>query len=137
MKFSVIGSKVDTSLSPLLHSWIYKKLKLDHAYGYIKLSKDSVDNMVDEIKKRKLNGANITMPFKESILKDIDGLDDISKKIGLPTGMHVVDADEEKLHGGKLRVLLWKLIQTRHIRLIPNKRWAPIKLITVLIGDQI
>jgi len=82
MKFSVIGSKVDTSLSPLLHSWIYKKLKLDHAYGYIKLSKDSVDNMVDEIKKRKLNGANITMPFKESILKDIDGLDDISKKIG-------------------------------------------------------
>ena len=77
MKFSVIGSSVETSLSPFLNSWIYKELRLDHIYEYIKLSKNSVDNVVDEARKRKLNGANITMPFKESIISHIDILDDI------------------------------------------------------------
>ena len=78
MKFSVIGSKVDVSLSPVIHSWIYNKLNLEHEYGYIKLSKNLVDNIVDKIKENNLDGANITMPFKESIIRDIDELDDIA-----------------------------------------------------------
>ena len=72
MKFSVIGSSVETSLSPFLNSWIYKELRLVYIYEYIKLSKNSVDNVVDEARNRKLNGANITMPFKESIISHID-----------------------------------------------------------------
>ena len=93
MKFSVIGSSVDTSPSPLLHSWIYKELKLDHIYEYIKLSKNSVDNIVDEARKRKLNGANITMPFKESIISHIDTLDDVSKKIGAVNCIQISNDD--------------------------------------------
>ena len=81
MKFSVIGSQVNNSLSPALHSWIYKNLNLDHQYEYIRLSEDSVDNIVDKINKNKLSGANITMPFKESIISDIDELDDISRDL--------------------------------------------------------
>ena len=82
MKFSVVGSQVDSSFSPLLHSWIYQNLNLNHQYNYIKLFKDDVDTIVDKIKQEDLNGVNITMPFKRSIISYIDELDSLSREIG-------------------------------------------------------
>ncbi len=82
MKFSVIGSQVEYSLSPLLHRWVYKNLNLNHTYNYIKIPDNSVDIIVSKIKNNNLDGANITMPFKQEIISYINELDDISIKLG-------------------------------------------------------
>ena len=82
MNFAVIGSQVEYSLSPLLHNWIYKNLNLNHSYNYIKVADDSVNIIVDKIKNHNLDGANITMPFKQKIISHINELDDISIDLG-------------------------------------------------------
>ena len=91
MNFAVIGSQVEYSLSPFLHSLIYKELNLNHNYNYIKVSDSSVDIIVSKIKNNNLDGANITMPFKQKIISYIDELDDLSIKIGAVNCISIKD----------------------------------------------
>ena len=63
MKFALIGKNVSNSLSPQLHSWIYRSLNLDYLYKYINITLNDVDKIVNNLRSGELDGVSITAPF--------------------------------------------------------------------------
>ena len=80
--FFVIGDQTSKSLSPLIFNYWFKKYKINAKYGFLELNIKNFDKKIKEIlRKKDVGGLNITIPFKQSIIKHLDGLDQHSKKI--------------------------------------------------------
>ena len=71
-KFLVIGNPIEHSLSPKLHNYWIKNNKLDAIYGKIKTYEEDLQELCKNIKDGSLNGLNVTVPFKKSIIPFID-----------------------------------------------------------------
>ena len=73
-KYLVIGNPIEHSLSPLLHNYWIKKNNINAIYDKQKLDNKDLESLVMEIKNKKINGVNITVPFKEKIISFCDKL---------------------------------------------------------------
>ena len=102
-KFLVIGNPIEHSLSPKLHNYwiknngidaIYEKTKLDEnelenivlqikqkkiygidaIYEKKKLDENELEHLVLQIKRKKIHGVNVTIPFKKAIIPFLDEL---------------------------------------------------------------
>jgi len=73
-KYLVIGNPIEHSLSPKLHNYWIKKNNIDAVYDKKKLNENDLKNIIYEIKKEKINGINVTVPFKKSIISFLDEL---------------------------------------------------------------
>ena len=71
-KFLVIGNPIEHSLSPKLHNYWIKKNNLDAIYGKLQTYEGDLSELCKSMKKGDLNGLNITVPFKKSIIPYID-----------------------------------------------------------------
>ena len=74
--FYVIGNKTSKSLSPTIFNHWFKKYKIKAKYDFIEIKKN---NFHDRIKKilsdKKTIGLNITIPYKQEIIRHLDRLD--------------------------------------------------------------
>ena len=77
--FSVIGSPIKHSLSPILHQEIYKQLDISASYDKKEVSKNKLNTFVNT---NKLNGYNVTLPHKQTILPFLKSLESSAKIIG-------------------------------------------------------
>jgi shikimate dehydrogenase len=73
-KYFVIGNPIDHSLSPKLHNYWLKKNKIDAVYDKKKIDEGDLKNMISEIKEKKINGVNVTVPFKKKVIPYLDKL---------------------------------------------------------------
>ena len=81
-KFYVIGNKTSKSLSPTIFNYWFKTYNIDAKYDFLELSAKTFDKKIKELKREKdVYGINITIPFKQKILKHSELLDRHSKKI--------------------------------------------------------
>ena len=81
-KFYVVGNKSSKSLSPTIFNYWFKKYNINAKYGFIELNIKNFDKKIKEILDNKdIGGLNITIPFKQTIIKHIDNLDQHAKKI--------------------------------------------------------
>ena len=81
-KAYVVGTRVDKSLSPLIFNYWFKKYKIKARYEFKVIKENNFNKEIKEILKEKnLCGINITIPFKEKIIKKMDKLDRASKAI--------------------------------------------------------
>ena len=71
-KFLVIGNPIEHSLSPKLHNYWIKKNNLDAIYGKLETYDNDLSELCKSIKKRDLEGLNVTIPFKKSIIPHLD-----------------------------------------------------------------
>ena len=71
-QFAVIGNPIKHSLSPILHNWVFNFLSIKANYRKINVSKDKIPNIIEEIRNGNISGINVTIPYKESIVKYID-----------------------------------------------------------------
>ena len=68
-KYLVIGNPIGHSLSPLIHNhWIKKNKLIDSVYEKKKVDKKDLVDIVNQVKSGKINGVNITVPFKKEII---------------------------------------------------------------------
>ena len=79
-KFLVIGNPIDHSLSPILHNYWIKKNNLDATYNKKKLDVSDLENLIKDVREKKIDGINVTIPFKSSIIPFIDQLSNEAKK---------------------------------------------------------
>ena len=79
-KFVVIGNPIDHSLSPKLHNYWLKNSGITASYEKAKIDKNNLKDFIIKIKNDEIQGANITVPFKNDIIKYIDDLSDEAKK---------------------------------------------------------
>ena len=73
-KYLVIGNPIDHSLSPKLHNFWIKKNNIKAIYEKKLLNENEIESIIFEIKNNKIDGINITTPFKKSVIPFLDGL---------------------------------------------------------------
>tara|TARA_Y100001970_G_scaffold71708_1_gene91032 strand:- start:2043 stop:2837 length:795 start_codon:yes stop_codon:yes gene_type:complete len=73
-KYLVIGNPIEHSLSPKLHNHWFEKNKIDAIYDRKKLDENEIKNVISEVKEEKLNGINVTVPFKKVVIPFLDEL---------------------------------------------------------------
>jgi shikimate dehydrogenase len=78
--YLVIGNPIEHSLSPILHNYWIKDSDIDAIYEKQQLSEDEIKNLILKIRKKKINGVNVTVPFKRRVIHYLDDLSLESKK---------------------------------------------------------
>ena len=73
-KYLVIGNPIDHSLSPKLQNWWLKENNINASYDKIKLENHEIKNLIQDIKKQKIAGCNVTIPFKKTVIPFLDKL---------------------------------------------------------------
>ena len=73
-KYFVIGNPIDHSFSPKLHNYWLKENNINALYDKIKLDEDDLENFIKGIKKQKITGCNVTVPFKQAVIPFLDKL---------------------------------------------------------------
>ena len=77
-QFSVIGYPIAHSLSPILHQEIYRQLKINASFEKFHVKpKDLHSFMISN----KLNGFNVTIPYKKAVIPFLDDLDESAQTI--------------------------------------------------------
>ena len=72
--YSVIGNPINHSLSPKLHNSWLKTNSINAFYDKQKLKENEIENFILKIKQQKIAGANVTVPFKKSVIPYLDKL---------------------------------------------------------------
>jgi len=73
-KFLVIGNPIDHTLSPKLHNYWIKNNNLDATYIKQKLEEDDLEKLLIQVKEKKIQGINVTVPFKKSVIPYLNEL---------------------------------------------------------------
>ena len=73
-KYFVIGNPINHSLSPELHNFWIKKNNINALYEKIKLEESDLKNFIDKLRNDEIHGINVTVPFKNKVIKYLDKL---------------------------------------------------------------
>ena len=74
-KFIVIGNPIDHSLSPRLHNYWFKENNINAVYEK-KLAKETdIEEIISEMRNGKIEGINVTVPFKKSVIPFLDKIE--------------------------------------------------------------
>ena len=95
-KYLVIGNPIEHSLSPLLHNYWIKKNNILAEYDKKKLNTSDLKSLVDQIREKKLNGLNVTVPFKKEIISYLDKLSPEAKST---QSVNTIYLDEDTIIG--------------------------------------
>jgi shikimate dehydrogenase len=79
-KYIVVGNPIEHSLSPQLHNHWIKNNKINGIYEKKKLNDSDLKNLILDLKERKIDGINVTVPFKKAVIPFLDKLSQESKK---------------------------------------------------------
>mgnify|MGYP001398481658 FL=1 len=73
-KYLVIGNPIEHSLSPKLQNYWIKNYNIDAIYEKKKLNEDELEKLFLNIRDKKIDGANVTVPFKKTVIPFLDKL---------------------------------------------------------------
>ena len=73
-KYFVIGNPISHSLSPKLHNHWLQQNNINAVYEKIKLEENEIENFFLKIKNQEINGCNVTVPFKKTVIPFLDKL---------------------------------------------------------------
>ena len=80
-KYLVIGNPIDHTLSPKLHNYWIKQNNLNAVYDKKQLKEGDIAEIITEVKNGKINGINVTVPFKKSVIPFLDQLTSLANKV--------------------------------------------------------
>ena len=95
-KYLVIGNPIEHSLSPKLHNYWFEKNNIDANYDRRKIDKSEIEETINEIKSNKLDGINVTVPFKTDV---IPFLDTLSEEAQITQSVNTIYMHDKKLVG--------------------------------------
>jgi len=73
-KYFVIGNPIDHSLSPKLHNYWIEENKIEAIYDKKQITEKDIKGIISDVKDGKINGINVTIPFKQSVIPFLDEL---------------------------------------------------------------
>ena len=95
-KYLVIGNPIEHSLSPKLHNYWFEKNNINANYDKRKIDKNEIQEIISEIKDNKLDGINVTVPFKSDV---IPFLDTLSEESQITQSVNTIYIHDKKLIG--------------------------------------
>ncbi|GHU87855.1 hypothetical protein FACS1894202_02890 [Clostridia bacterium] len=94
--FCVIGDPIGHTLSPVLHSAIFKSVGISSTYGVCNVSRETLQVFTQLAKICGMRGFNVTIPHKQNI---IPLLDEVSEDAECANAVNTVCVKNEKLYG--------------------------------------
>ncbi|WP_028783284.1 shikimate dehydrogenase [Thalassobacillus devorans] len=82
MKLGLIGNPIKHSLSPWIHNQLLQQANISGEYNLYELEPGSFTEQVELLRKEGLNGFNVTVPFKQKIMMELDDVDTQAELIG-------------------------------------------------------
>ena len=95
-KYLVIGNPIQHSLSPKLHNFWIKENNIDAIYEKKLLNEKDIEELVEQVRKNKIEGVNITVPFKKSV---IPYLDQLSKEAEITKSVNTIYKENNVIVG--------------------------------------
>ncbi len=95
-KYIVIGNPIDHSLSPKLHNHWFKENNINAIYDKKKIETENLNEIVLSVKEKKINGVNVTTPFKHEIIPFLDKLSPEAKSTN---SVNTIYLDKDKTIG--------------------------------------
>ena len=78
--YLVIGNPIKHSISPKIHNYWFEKNEIQAKYNKEELLENQLEGFIKKIRNRDLDGANITVPYKEKIIPLIDELSEEARE---------------------------------------------------------
>ena len=117
-KFLVIGNPIEHSLSPKIHNHWFKENNINAVYEKMILNENDLEKIVDEVKKGKINGINVTVPFKKTI---IPFLEELTPKARATQSVNTIFKDGETIYGDNTDIAGFELA-LKHIDYNPKDK---------------
>lgn len=92
----VIGHPIEHSMSPVMHNAAISDLNLDYIYLAFDIFPSNLSLVVKGFRAFNIMGINVTIPFKQKILKYLDEIEPMAQKIG---AVNAIKNDEGYLIG--------------------------------------
>ena len=89
--YGVIGDPIGHSLSPTIHNVAFRKLGLNAIYLAFQVKSENLVRTVEGFKALNVQGFNVTIPHKTSIMSLLDKVDHLAEKIGAVNTVKNVD----------------------------------------------
>lgn len=70
----LIGNPISHSLSPVMHNTAASHLNISLRYGAVEVKQNELSELIASLNKETLQGANVTIPYKNSFLDIVDEL---------------------------------------------------------------
>ena len=96
MKFGLLGEKLSHSYSPLIHNLLFKYKNIDATYELFEIKENQIEEYINNLRNELVNGYNVTIPYKEKVMKYLDIIDENAKEIGAVNTIYLKDG---KVHG--------------------------------------
>jgi shikimate dehydrogenase len=87
----IVGDPVDHSLSPRMHNAAYRALGLDYVYVPLRPSRRALADAVRAVKALGLAGVNVTVPFKEDVIRHVRRLTPTARAVGAVNTIYLDD----------------------------------------------
>ena len=94
--FGLLGEKLGHSLSPEIHHKVFSLLNIEAAYKLFEVERNDLGKFAESLKVLKIKGSNVTIPYKEDIMKYLDFISPEAKKIN---AVNTIVLNENKLYG--------------------------------------
>ena len=78
----LIGRPVSHSLSPAMHNAAFAALGLPHRYEAREVADNDLAPTLQRMRSEDVLGANVTIPHKEAVLREVDEVSDEARRIG-------------------------------------------------------
>ena len=89
--YGVLGEKLPHSISPEIHEKIFELLNIKGAYKIFEVDKENLSKLSDSLKILKIKGINVTIPYKQEIMKYLDSISEEAEKIGAVNTIYLKD----------------------------------------------
>lgn len=80
--YGLVGEKLSHSLSPEIHKDIFKELNIEGAYRLFEIPRENIGDLSKSLRTLSIKGVNVTIPYKETVMKELDEISREAKDIG-------------------------------------------------------
>lgn len=80
--YFVLGNPVSHSLSPLMHNLSLEHYRMEGEYFAVSLQPDEFSELAVHLLSDYFRGANVTLPYKQTIIEYLDRLDTTAREVG-------------------------------------------------------
>ena len=90
-RYGLLGHKLSHSQSKIIHEYFFTNNGFDASYDLIEIEEDEIKEKLDLIRSGYYQGFNVTIPYKEKVIKYLDKLSHAAKEIGAVNTIYMRD----------------------------------------------
>lgn len=94
--YGVVANPIKHSFSPMMHNTAFQTLGINDVYLAFEVTKDQLDDYITSVKTLPIKGYNISMPYKQDMMKYMD---ELTTQARLAKSINTVKNENGKLIG--------------------------------------